>query len=181
MKNENVDVPSIVRIEEIQKEIERVKAKDDALADSFRDTSDMQMKWWDIYWNSGGHDNHRKLKALEYELKRERNRNLDVGDGCTLHLWTDSYACTVIKKTKKSITIQRDKAILSPVFKPEWEVGGFSAHCTNSEDQSYAYERDKNGETFICHWSEKEGRYRHGSDGSMKVSVGRHEYYDYNF
>ena len=118
---------------------------------------------------------------LELKLSVEQNRELDVGDGCTYYLWSDSYACTVIKKTKKTITIQRDKATLSPDFKPEWVPGGFAAHCTNAEDQSYTYERNPNGEIYVCHWSEKEGRYRSGSDGSIKIGVGRHEYYDYNF
>ncbi len=169
------------RLEIIQREIERIRAEDQALVNSLRDKSDIQMKWWNIYWERGGRENHRKLGALEEELGRERNRSLDVGDGCTLHLWTDSYACTVIRKTEKTITIRRDKAIRSPDFKPEWEAGGFAAHCVNNDDQSYTYERDENGETFVCRWSEKEGRFRCGSDGSMKVSVGRHEYYDYNF
>lgn len=118
---------------------------------------------------------------LERKLYVERNRELDVGDGCTYHLWSDSYACTVIKKTKKTITIQRDKATLSPDFKPEWIPGGFAAHCTNAEDQSYTYERNPNGEIYVCHWSEKQGCYRSGSDGSIIIGVGRHEYYDYNF
>lgn len=122
-----------------------------------------------------------KQRMLELRMHIERNRELDVGDGCTYHLWSDSYACTVIKKTKKTITIQRDKATLSPDFKPEWIAGGFAAHCTNAEDQSYTYERNPNGEIYVCHWSEKEGRYRSGSDGSIKIGVGRHEYYDYNF
>ena len=122
-----------------------------------------------------------KRRYLELQRHIERNRELDVGDGCTYHLWSDAYACTVIKKTKKTITIQRDKATLSPNFKPEWVAGGFAGHCTNAEEQEYTYERNPNGEVYVCHWSEKEGRYRSGSDGSFKISVGRNEYYDYNF
>ena len=122
-----------------------------------------------------------KQRELEWKMHVERNRELDVGDGCTYYLWSDSYACTVIKKTKKTITIQRDKATLSPDFKPEWIPGGFAAHCTNADEQEYTYERNPNGAIYVCHWSEKEGRYRSGSDGSIKIGVGRHEYYDYNF
>ena len=124
---------------------------------------------------------YNKQRMLELQMHVERNRELDVGDGCTYYLWSDSYACTVIKKTKKTITIQRDKATLSPDFKPDWIPGGFAAHCTNAEEQEYTYERNPNGEIYVCHWSEKEGRYRTGSDGSIKIGVGRHEYYDYNF
>ena len=169
------------RIEEIKAEIQKLKSEDESLIKSFREPHDTRMKWWDKYWQNGGEDNTRKMEELKNELKREYNRSLNIGDGCTLHLWSDAYACTVIKKTKTTITIQRDNAIPSPKFKPEFELGGFSAHCTNNDEQSYIYERNLNGETFVCHWSEKEGRYRYGSDGSMKISVGRHEYYDYNF
>lgn len=168
--------------DEIRDMITRLEADDEALKESFRaGDADPQMLWWKQYWECGGRENQRKKKELEFEQMKEENREIEVGDGCTLHLWSDSYACTVIRKTAKSITIQRDKAIRNPDFKPEWVAGGFAAHCTNADEQSYTYERNENGETFVCHWSEKEGRYRHGSDGSMKVSLGRYEYYDYNF
>ena len=68
-----------------------------------------------------------------------------VGDGATVKLLTDCHACTIIKVTKTTVTVRYDKAILNPDFKPEWVVGGFSAHCTNSEEQTYTYEPDENG------------------------------------
>lgn len=168
-------------IAEIKKEMEYVESEDKRLIEAFRDENDTTASWWDEYWKSGGSYWNRKKVALKNELKKEKNRQLNVGDGCTLYLFSDAYACTVIKRTNKTITIQRDKATLSPDFKPEWEVGGFAAHCTNSAEQEYTYERNENGEKYVCHWSEKEGRYRCGSDGSMKVGIGRNEYYDYNF
>ena len=52
--------------------------------------------------------------------------NIQVGDGVTVNLWSDRYAATVIKVTKSSVTVRRDKATLNPDFKPEWIPGGFA-------------------------------------------------------
>lgn len=136
---------------------------------------------WREYYRSMYRPLSDEISELEFQIAREKNREIEVGDGVTYHLWSDSYACTVIARTKKTLTIQRDKATLDPNFKPEWIPGGFSAICTNCEDQSWTYERDPNGTVYVCHWSEKKGRYQSGEDGSIRISRGRHEYYDYNF
>ena len=119
---------------------------------------------------------------LEIAVRAAKNQELEVGDGCTYHLWSDAYACTVIKKTAKTITVQRDKATLDPSFKPKFVTGGFSAHCTNNNDQSYTYERDESGNVYKLYWHEKTGRWQNGSgSGAFVLTVGRHEFYDYNF
>lgn len=105
--------------------------------------------------------------------------NVKIGDGATVNLYTDRHAGTIVKITKCSITIRRDKATLSPDFKPEWIPGGFSAHCTNNNDQTYTYEADENGELTTLRWSKKYNRY--GTPGHLTASKGRHEFYDYNF
>lgn len=110
-----------------------------------------------------------------------KDQCLEVGDGVTLYLWSDAHACTVIAKTAKTITVQRDKAILSPDFKPKWVPGGFSAVCVNSHEQQWIYERDPNGAICRCWWSEKHGCYRTGEKGCVIVRPGRNEHYDFNF
>ena len=116
----------------------------------------------------------------ETNMKNEKNirQTVKVGDGVTLRLWTDAEAYTVIRKTANTLTIRRDKATLDPAFKPEFEVGGFIARCTNQHEQSYLYEADPNGAVRRAYWSEKDRCYR--ADG-MTVEMGRHEFYDYNF
>lgn len=105
--------------------------------------------------------------------------NAKVGDGATIRLWSDNHACTIIKVTKSSITVQRDKATLHPDFKPEFEMGGFLAYCTNQSEQSYTYERDEQGQVTTLRWSDKYQSY--GRPGSQRLIKGRHEFYDYNF
>ena len=104
--------------------------------------------------------------------------NAEVGDGATVCYWTDRHAYTIIKRTAKTLTLQQDKAILDPEFKPEFIPGGFCAHCVNQADQTYQYDRNPNGRIIIAYWSKKKnGFYWQG----LHVIPGRHEFYDYNF
>lgn len=111
-------------------------------------------------------------------LNKNKVANLNVGDGVTLHIGSDAYAYTIIKKTAQSITCQQDKATLSKDFVPDVSMGGFFCHVHNSEEQSYTYERDPQGEIIVAHWSEKK---RGFFWKNLRVTAGRHQYYDYNF
>lgn len=97
----------------------------------------------------------------------------------TICYWSDKHAATVIKKTPFSLTVRRDKATLDPGFKPEWIPGGFAAHCTNQDEQTYTYEPDPDGDVQTFRWSNKYGTY--GQPGDLRLIKGRHEFYDYNF
>lgn len=104
--------------------------------------------------------------------------NAQVGDGATVCYWTDRHACTIVKRTPKTLTLRRCKATLSDDFKPDFVVGGFIAHCTNNGAQKWEYEEDEDGEIYKAHWSEKKKSFFvHG----LRVVSGRHEFYDYNF
>ena len=105
--------------------------------------------------------------------------DVKVGDGVTVTLYTDRQAYTVIDRTAKSLTLQRDKAIKDPNFKPEWVTGGFSAICLNSEEQDYTYEPNLDGEIVKAYYSKRKGSFY--VDKYLRCSKGRHEYYDYNF
>lgn len=120
-------------------------------------------------------------KAKYFHENRFTPVTVKVGDGATVHLYSDSHACTVIKVTKSTITVQRDKAILDPNFKPEFVAGGFAGHCVNQDDQTYTYERNPEGEIEVYRWSNKYNRYQGGGDGSIVVTKGRREFHDYNF
>jgi len=140
-------------------------------------TCETHDRLWREFWHSYGCQSWREREELGFRILAEQNREIEVGDGVTLHLWSDRHACTVIAKTKTTITIRRDKAIRNPDFRPVYE----GLCCINQDEQEYTYEPDPNGEVIRCRWSEKRGRYQTGSDGSMGISRGRHEYYDYNF
>lgn len=142
-------------------------------------------KWAERYLSQGKEDMHQhcirrvKEKIAEFGESRLTPANAKVGEGVTVNLWSDRHAATIIKVTKCSITVRRDKATLNPDFKPDFIPGGFAAHCTNQSEQSYTYEADENGTTYTFRWSKKYCRY--GTPGNLTLSKGRHEFYDYNF
>ncbi len=120
------------------------------------------------------------MNNTDYEkIEREEDYNIQVGDGVTIHYYTDAHAGTVIGRTKNTLTIQRDKATLKDNWKPEIVPCGFVGHCINQQDQEYIYERDEKGQIFKAHWSNKKGKFY--IDGCLRVTKGRHEFYDYNF
>ena len=123
-------------------------------------------------------DAQRALENLKEQYKFAERYEVKVGDGVTYHLYSDSQACTVTKRTAKTITIQEDKATLDPNFKPEFVVGGFAGHCTNQNEQTYTYESDPNGRTITARWSEKRGAFVYCD---KIITNGRHQFYDYNF
>lgn len=122
------------------------------------------------------HPSLRHSDAVEMYHGEYFKKSAEVGDGATVHLWSDSQAYTIIKRTPCALTLRRCKAIRD--FTPEWEIGGFSAICTNIDDQKWKYEEDENGEVIVAHWSNKFKRFRYND---MFISAGRREYYDYNF
>jgi len=108
------------------------------------------------------------------EAKRELARRAElagpaVGDGVTMCHFTDRHAGTVIKRTPKTVTVQRDKAT---------RVDGNGM----SDAQQYEYERDPEGATYVFSLR-KNGTWRqrgHEEQGTRLVA-GRREYYDFSF
>ncbi len=166
---------------------EIVEAIDKANAEYIMRDEEIQKsyKWAERFWSGSELSYYQsaltmlKEKIGEYDSTHLTPANAKVGDGATISLWSDRHACTIIKVTKTTITVQRDTAILNPDFKPEFIPGGFVGHCTNQNEQSYTYERDEQGEVTTIRWSEKYQRY--GRPGFPTLSKGRHEFYDYNF
>lgn len=173
--------------EELQKELQELEEADKSLCkemvfDANPDGNpEKHEKLWCKYWQEFGKENAKTKEWLEREIRKERNREVQVGDGVTECLWSDRHAGTVISRTQTKLVMQYDKATLKASFKPEFIEGGFCGHCVNSDEQDYTYERDENGRTAVFHWSEKYGRWCRGEDQSIKLTLGRHEFYDYNF
>ena len=120
----------------------------------------------------------KEIENLEYDLEVAERFEVQVGDGVTYHVWSDAQACTVIKRTAKSITIQEDEATLDPNFKPEWIEGGFAGHCTNQNEQTYTYKSNPTGRKITARWSDKYGAFMYSGKA---ITNGRHQFYDYNF
>lgn len=122
----------------------------------------------------------------------EKLNDAQVGDGATFTIYTDSKAGTIIARTEKTITWQRDKATLLNGYESgeadalQFSRGGFVGHT--SGNQRYTFEPDPNGE--IQKFSRRTLRsgkhvwkavgHRTRSSGCV-LSAGRYEHYDYNF
>lgn len=106
------------------------------------------------------------------------HEHVTVGDGMTVNWYTDREAYTVIKRTAKTLVLQRDKATLSPDWKPHFIPGGFCGTVINQNEQEYIYEPDPDGRIIRAFWSEKDKRYKWQG---LYLSYGRNEFYDYNF
>lgn len=91
--------------------------------------------------------------------------NAVVGDGATLHVGSDSHACTIIARTPKTLTLRRCTAIRT-------DNNGMS------DCQDYRYEENERGQITKVYWSKKLNRFVHGC---MSVTADRNEYFDFSF
>jgi hypothetical protein len=97
-----------------------------------------------------------------------------------LHGYSDVYPYEVIRViSDKTIEIREMKSELDSNWKPDMVPGGFSAHCTNQDEQKYTYSLNDQAKTI---------RMRKRKDGRWYSAFGRHvlsenpkRFYDYNF
>jgi hypothetical protein len=104
-----------------------------------------------------------------------------VGDGATLHYWTDAHAYTVtaVSASGKTITMQQDTAERDPSWKPETIPGGFAGHTVNNRDQRWTYKPDPDGRVIQARLTARGWMY--GGQRGQRVTKGRHQFHDYNF
>ena len=88
-----------------------------------------------------------------------------VGMGATILCWTDRHACTIVKLTPKTVTVQRDKAT-------RIDKNGMS------DCQEYSYEKDLNGYTRIFRMTKRGWR---DTSGNGLMIGNRDEHYDFSF
>ena len=111
-----------------------------------------------------------------------------VGDGMTLHLWSDAQAHTVraVSKSGKTIWLSRDIVKRINQDSDTFTPGGFVGHTENPDGQKYEYKTDEDSTQWVkATWRDKLGRYMLAGNPSRErafaLSPGRHEWYDYNF
>jgi len=66
-------------------------------------------------------------------------KNLPEGEYVTELGYSQSYPWRVIKSTPKTMTIQRVEVKSDPEWNPEMHPGGFVAHCSNQNRQTWLY------------------------------------------
>jgi len=150
-----------------------------------KEFNSIEDKWFEE-WNALGGPESGKRPDWYYvdkqlELRRDWYRSLEVGDKVHICHYTDITPATVIKRTPRMVIVRNEKADLDGKWKPEFIPGGFSAHCTNDNDQisHWIIEEDLEGSTERFNWSEKYGIWKNSSDETL--GAGWMKYYDYNF
>lgn len=134
---------------------------------------------WFAEWNATGAKPAWDYEEANKQLRRDYNYDLQVGDHAHIKHYTDIDPCTIIKRTNSMIVVRYDKAKLSKDWKPEFDIGGFAAHCTNNDEQRWDIEEDPDGITETFRWSEKYGQWRNGC--YEKLFPQWAAFYDYNF
>jgi len=106
------------------------------------------------------------------ELERKQAEEIagpQVGDGVTACFYTDRHAMTVIKRTPKTVTVQRDRVTRKD--------GNGMSDC-----QDYDYAPNPDGATAVFSLrANGTWRKRGESDTGTRLVAGRREYYDYSF
>lgn len=96
--------------------------------------------------------------------------DVKVGDGCTLHLLSDSHAATIVavSKNRHQIKVQQDTAM-------RVDANG------QSEDQRYAYRPNPSAVVLNYRWARRQ-TYINRKNAIRRCVVGyRREYYDPGF
>jgi len=102
-----------------------------------------------------------------------------VGDGGTVLLWTDRYACTLIgiEDKGKTLVYQRDTATRTDNH-GRCECQEYS-YAPDEDGQVYRFRQRRNGQWSEVLKSSETGRYTFGCN---RLRVGyRDEHYDYSF
>lgn len=97
--------------------------------------------------------------------ENSRQKAPEIGDGVTITCYSDRHAGTIIAKTAKTITVQRD-------FAKRIDKNGMS------ESQEYEYSSDPKGMKEIFRLTKRGWR---NKVGNGLVIGERDEYYDFSF
>lgn len=96
-----------------------------------------------------------------------------------MHGYSDIKAFEIVNViSDRTIEVRRLNATRG--FKPEFEVGGFSAHCTNNDNQKWTFESDESN-PIIRLRKAKNSDYWLNRGTKFRIGKEPYEKYDYNF
>lgn len=91
--------------------------------------------------------------------------------------YSDTHVWVETKRTKTTVTLTHVYLEKDPDWKPEFQIGGFVAHCSNQHDQTWLFKGFSDKETVTIRKT-KNGWSRKGVRFIEDRAV---EFYDYNF
>lgn len=90
---------------------------------------------------------------------------------------TQAYPWVELKRTAKTVTLQKVNVQKDPDWTPEMHVGGFAAHCSNQSEQTWLYAGINESYQRTIRLTKKGWI---GDGDTFRENVAR-EFYDYNF
>lgn len=127
-------------------------------------------------------------ESLDKTDSRYQVPEFKIGDLVTERFYTDSQAGRVIevRRNGREVVFQEDDATRVASSKPEFVPGGFFAHCSNQDQQSYTYAPNPKGRVSVHSlrtWRGVKVWTRKGEtpNGRNSLSHGQYKFYDYNF
>jgi hypothetical protein len=91
--------------------------------------------------------------------------------------YSDVYPYEVVRVVSaKTIEVRAMNAVRDPNWKPVFHAGGFSAHCSNQNEQRWVYESDTDAPVIRIRKSTKGW-----AKGTFTISAKPVRFYDYNF
>ena len=79
----------------------------------------------------------------------------------------------------KTIEIREMDAVKDPSFVPEFDIGGFVAHCKNQNEQKWIYSSKEDRPTLRARL-QKNGKWK-SMFGTHSISAEPVKFYDFNF
>lgn len=94
--------------------------------------------------------------------------------------WSDVNPFEVVRTvSEKTMEIRAMDAERSETWKPEFIPGGFSAHCTNNNDQEWDIKSNENNPIIRIRLGKKGWKDAHGRKFGLSDQPRKH--YDFNF
>ena len=95
--------------------------------------------------------------------------------------WTDVEPYEVVRVVSdKTVEIRAMKATQDESWKPNFVPGGFSAVCTNQNEQKWIIESDETAEIIRVR-KHKNGKWKAAHGGEFRPSDAPRKFYDFNF
>ena len=97
------------------------------------------------------------------------------------HGYSQTYPFVLVSKSAsgKTATLKMVRTKKDPEWKPVMHPGGFCAHCSNQEEQTWLYDGVSEGEIKVR--KNKHGIWVNHGDKYTEDYSGPTYYYDYNF
>jgi hypothetical protein len=104
-----------------------------------------------------------------------------IGDRVNYSIGSDVFPGVVSKVTPKTVMIRESQATLHPDWKPEFDVGGFAAHCSNQHSQHWEFSDDPNGIVRKFTYRQAPRKFMMVGSNTSVLRGGWRKFHDYNF